>query len=131
MFNTVKKKKLLLIDDDEIHLEIAMHMLNEDYETISASSGQNALELFYKGHVPHLVLLDIVMPNMDGWEVYRRIKAISTLHDIPVAFYTSLTGEEEKKHAKAIGAADYLIKPFKRDELLERLETILAVNEKA
>ena len=128
MSNTLEKKKLLIVDDDEIHLEIAKTILDEYYETLTASSGKHALELLYKGHVPNLVLLDIVMPNMDGWEVFRRIKAISTLHDIPVAFYTSSTGEAEEKHAQAIGAVDYLIKPFNKDDLLQSLDNILAKN---
>jgi len=115
------RKKVLLVDDDPLHLEVATEMLKDEYEVSVAKSGKVALERLYKGYIPDLVLLDILMPNMDGWEVFRRIRAISSLHDVPVAFFTSLTEKSEIEHAHNIGVAGYLVKPFKKEELLEML----------
>ena len=131
MSNTVTKKKLLIVDDDENHLASLRAFLDEYYETVTASSGKYALELIDKGYVPNLVLLDIIMPHMCGWEVYREMKAKNNFHDIPVVFYTYLSGGKEKKHALAIGAVDFLVKPYKKDDLLQKIETIFASIEKA
>jgi len=120
-----KLKKILLIDDDKMHLSLAETILQEKYETITVKSGHEALIEIVKGNVPDLILLDIVMPEMDGWETYIRLKGISLLKDVPIAFLTSSDVEEDKEHAKEIGAADYITKPFKKADLLERIEVLI------
>jgi len=65
------------------------------------------------------------MPEMDGWETFSRIKDLGIITDIPVAFLTSVHGEEEQNRAKEMGAADYIFKPFKGEDLLKRIEIIL------
>ena len=120
-----EKKKILLVDDDELHISIAVDMLKEEYEVIPIKSGKETLEYLLQGFVPDLILLDILMPNMDGWETFNRIRAISFLRDIPVAFLTSLHEESDEKHAQEIGAADFIKKPYEREDLLKRIEIIL------
>ena len=124
MADVDKKKKILLVDDDETHLLIAQSMLKHDYQTILAKSGQEALELYAKGMFPDLVLLDILMPNMDGWETFHQLKGISILADIPIAFLTSENDAMEEKRAYDIGAADYIMKPYDKADLLKRIERI-------
>jgi CheY-like chemotaxis protein len=119
-------KKIFLVDDDEIHLSMLENMLKNKYEVVTAKSGKDALEYLLKGAVPNLILLDILMPNLDGWETFNRLRAISFLKDVPIVFLTSVTESAEVEHAQEIGAADYITKPYKKDDLLGRVEKILA-----
>ena len=123
-------QKILLVDDDEVHLAVARSMLEEKYQILTAKSGKEALGFFFKGEYPNLVLLDVFMPNMDGWETYKRIKALSFLKDIPIAFFTSSTEITEKDRAIEIGAADFITKPFEKKDLFKRVKTMLKKHEK-
>ena len=130
MSNIITKKKLLLVDDDEVQLSLAVNILKGEYEVVSANSGKTDLEFLYKGYVPDLIILDLLLPNMDGWEIFKRIKAIGILNDVPVAFLTALDGTTEKNQAQEIGAADFIVKPFNQEDLLKRIAAIIAKNEK-
>jgi methyl-accepting chemotaxis protein len=118
-----EKKKILLVDDDEIHLELANHLLETNYMVTPVKSGKEALKLFYQGYVPGLIILDLVMPNMDGWDTFEKIKRISKLHNVPIAFCTSSTDQKDIDHAKAVGAVDYINKPC--DDLLDRVNKLI------
>ena len=120
-----KKRKLLLIDDDEIQLSVTEYMLMSDYEITTAKSGEEAIELLRDGFSPCLILLDILMPNMDGWETYTKIRSISVLQDVPILFLTVVDGTIEKKIAQKIGAADYITKPFTRKDILTRVDSVI------
>jgi len=120
-----RMKKILVVDDSEVHLLIVEGILKGKYETVIAKSGKEALALISKGYIPDLILLDILMPEMDGWETYNKIKGISLLRDVPIAFLTSLDGEREKLYASRIGAADMITKPCEGEELLNRVHNIL------
>jgi len=124
------KKKILLVDDSEVHLLIAENILKDKYNVTKVKSGKEALAFLSKGFVPNLILLDVLMPDMDGWEVYNKLKGISLLRDVPVAFLTSLDGEKEKLYASRLGAADLITKPYETKELLNRIESILAKHAK-
>jgi methyl-accepting chemotaxis protein len=118
-----EKSKVLLVDDDEIHLEMANGILVNDFEVTMVKSGKEALQLFYQGYVPGLILLDLVMPEMDGWNAYERIHGISKLHNVPIAFCTSSSDPKDMVHAKKVGAVDYIKKPC--DDLLERVQKLV------
>ncbi|MCL2210419.1 MAG: response regulator [Treponema sp.] len=118
-------KKILLVDDSEVHLVIAENILKEKFNVITAKSGKEALTLLSKGLVPQVILLDILMPEMDGWETYNKIKGISLLRSVPIAFLTSLDGVREKLYASRIGAADLITKPYEPVDLLTRIDKIL------
>ena len=120
------KQKILIVDDDDIHLEMVKAVLSNEYDVSTAKSGKEALGLFYQGLVPHLILLDLIMPEMDGWSTYERIKAISgSLHDTPIAFFTVSNDPKDIQHAREMGAVDYIKKPYDKDDLLRRVDTIL------
>jgi putative two-component system response regulator len=123
-------KKLLIVDDSDVQLLIIENVLRGKYETTTANSGKTALAILFKGLIPDLILLDILMPDMDGWETFNRIKAMGLLRDVPVAFLTSVDGEKEKQYASRIGAADMITKPYNGDELIKRIENILQKNVK-
>ncbi|MDR2941007.1 MAG: response regulator, partial [Treponema sp.] len=120
-----EKPKILIVDNDIIHLEMAGNVLKGEYDILTAKSGKEALGLFYQGLVPDLILLDLVMPGMDGWDTYTRIKAISGLHDTPIAIFTVSADQKDIAHAREIGAVDYIKKPFDKNDLLKRVGRII------
>jgi len=120
-----EKQKILMVDDDAIHLEMVESVLQDEYDISTATSGKEALGLFYQGLVPQLILLDLIMPGMDGWDTYSRIKAIGALHDTPIAFFTASTDPKNIQHAREMGAVDYIKKPYNADDLKNRIRKIL------
>jgi CheY-like chemotaxis protein len=79
----------------------------------------------YQGLVSKLILLDITMPEMDGWDTYNRIKAISCLHNTPIAFFTSSGDPKNIQKAREMGAVDYINKPLEAEDILKRVGRIL------
>jgi len=120
-----EKQKILMVDDDSIHLEMVKTVLRNDYEVTTSKSGKEALNLFYQGLVPQLILLDLIMPDMDGWNTYSRIKAIGGLHDTQIAFFTASNDPKDIQQAHEMGAVDYIKKPYQADDLLYRIGKIL------
>jgi methyl-accepting chemotaxis protein len=113
---------ILIIDDDDIHLEIMQEMLGNNFDITTVTSGEKALKMFYQGYVPNLVLLDLMMPNMDGWDTFERIHAISNLHHVPIAFVSASTDSADISRANELGAVDYIKKPVEKEILLEMIE---------
>ncbi|UCH21393.1 MAG: two-component system response regulator [Deltaproteobacteria bacterium] len=115
---------VLVVDDAEINLEILAAALDKDYEVRVASDGKSALEII-KEKAPDLVLLDILMPGMDGYEVCRRLKKNSNTRDIPVVFITGMNQVQSKTRGFELGAVDYITKPFDIHEVRARVKTHL------
>lgn len=114
---------ILAIDDTEASLKVLGDILKEaGYSVRSALSGQLAL-LSARHLPPDLILLDVRMPDMDGFEVCRQLKAVAETREIPVIFISALSDIEEKIRGFKLGAVDYVIKPYQRDELLARVST--------
>jgi len=120
-----KKKKILAVDDSEIDLQILENMLNDKYHILPTKSGKEALDYLLHYSKVDLILLDLIMPEMDGWETFSRIKDLGIITEIPIAFVTAVHGEEEQDRARKIGAADYIFKPYTREDLIKRIEKIL------
>jgi methyl-accepting chemotaxis protein len=120
-----EQKKIIVIDDDKPILAMTKGILGDSYDVTTVKSGREALQLFYQGYVPNLVLLDLSMPDMGGWDVYDRIKDISNIHSVPIAIFTSSEDPEDKIRAQKMGAVDYIKKPCKKDDLLNRVGKIL------
>ena len=119
-------KKILLVDDEEDILDFLELILDEQgYTVIKANSGREALAAAQLNH-PELILLDIMMPEMDGWEVLKLLKADEEVSHIPVAMLTARTEMKDKIQGLQEGAIDYICKPFATKELLDKLEIILA-----
>jgi len=120
------RKIILLVDDDEVHLSITELSLQDEYKIIMVKSGEEALEFLNKGQsVPDLILLDILMPTMDGWIVFDKINDIAALKSTPIMFYTSLDEESAKEKAYELGAFDYITKPCEQSVLLDRIKGTL------
>jgi CheY-like chemotaxis protein len=116
-----EKKKVLVVDDDQTHLTMTKSFLEEDYDVTTTNSCEKALKLLYQGYDPDYILLDLMMPEIDGWDTYDRIKALSKLHHVPIAIFTSSDDPADKNRAEKMGAADFIKKPCKKSELVERI----------
>jgi diguanylate cyclase (GGDEF)-like protein/PAS domain S-box-containing protein len=116
---------LLVVDDLPENIHELLEALKDDYRIMVARSGAKALELIEGPTPPDLVLLDVVMPEMDGYEVCRRIKASPVGNRIPVIFVTVVDEPQNKVDGFNIGAADYITKPFDIDEVRARVRTHL------
>ncbi|NTV89219.1 MAG: diguanylate cyclase, partial [Clostridiales bacterium] len=112
MPDSVKKKdKILIIDDTLLNISILADILSPDYEILYTQSGEKGLEMVMT-EKPELVLLDIIMPGMDGYEVCRRLKEDPVTVDIPVIYVTALDEEHDEEKGLEAGAIDYIAKPF-------------------
>ena len=117
---------VLIVDDTETNLDILVETLGEDFEIAVAMDGHSALELA-AAQPPDLILLDIMMPGLDGYEVCRRLKADPATAGIPVIFLTALTDVADKTRGFASGGVDYVTKPFEPSEVQARVRTHLAL----
>jgi DNA-binding response OmpR family regulator len=120
-----ERQNILLIDDDETQLLIAKSLLQNEYTVFTAKSGKDAIENILQGFNPDIILLDILMPKMDGWETFNRIRSICLLKDVPIIFLTSVTEESQEKLALEMGAVDYIKKPYNNEDLLNRIKNSL------
>ena len=113
-------RSVLVVDDEKINLNVMNHTLHQEYTIYSAKNGMTALELANE-HLPDLILLDIVMPDMDGYEVISRLKASERTKDIPVIFITGLSDSEDMEKGIALGAVDFVTKPLTATVLKEKV----------
>ncbi|MDR1104819.1 MAG: DNA-binding response regulator [Treponema sp.] len=116
------KGRILIVDDDEDFLEMAESFLEGDYETALAASGRGALELLAGDYTPDLILLDVSMPDMNGYETLRNIRALGNAAGVPVMFLTGVNETAAELRGLELGAVDYITKPFVKEILLKRLE---------
>jgi adenylate cyclase len=119
------KARILVVDDTPDNLYLMGALLEDQYEVVTAESGREALELAGSEAPPELILLDIMMPEMDGYEVLRRLRANPATASIPVIFLTALTSIEEEQFGLDLGAVDYITKPISPPVVLARVHTHL------
>lgn len=116
------KVKILIVDDDKNICELLrLYLEKEGYETMLAHDGQQALDSF-SANRPNLVLLDVMMPKMDGWETCRRMRAAG---DVPVIMLTAKGETFDKVLGLELGADDYIVKPFDTKEVVARIKAVL------
>ncbi len=129
MIEENKKQKVLIVDDEEMNLKLLSAILtNNGYEYDMAKNGYEALQKV-REFIPDLILLDIMMPEMDGYEVCRRLKADSSTQNIPIIMITALADRESRIKGLDSGASDFLTKPFDRVELVLRTKNLLKIKE--
>ena len=117
-------KKILVVEDVELNRDLLVQLLEDDYEVITAPDGAAGIIEAEREH-PDLILMDLSLPVVDGWEATRRIKANAALHNIPLIALTAhaMSGDAEK--ARACGCDDYLSKPLDEDLLFEKIKQFL------
>ncbi len=107
-----EKARILIVDDEKINLKVLADLLKEDYALILAKSGKQALNFAFQAPPPDLILLDVIMPGMGGYEVIKQLKENDKTKMIPVIFITTLGSVEDEENGLKLGAVDYISKPF-------------------
>ena len=120
-------KKILIVDDEPdlvFSIKCGLEYYSEEYKVTSAESGRKCFEILKNGQIPDLILLDIMMPEMNGWNVFTKLKETQEYRKIPVVFLTAKTDIYSKGFGK-MAAADYIEKPFDIKNLEKRINEIL------
>jgi len=126
--NHQQPEQLLLVDDNVTNLQVLHQTLDgRGYKLLVAKSGASALAIAAKAK-PSLILLDIMMPEMDGYEVCQQLKSDPELKDIPIIFLSALTDTKDKVKGLDLGAVDYIAKPFQPEEVIARVNTHLTIS---
>ncbi len=124
-----KLASILVIEDNPSNLSVLFNLLSEgDFEVLVALDGESALQSAAESR-PDLILLDVMLIGIDGFETCRRLKASRATHDIPIIFMTAMTGTAEKVKGFNLGAVDYITKPFEPEEVLSRIKTHLLIRQ--
>ncbi|MCL2181839.1 MAG: response regulator, partial [Treponema sp.] len=118
----IGNKKILIIDDEKINIMALAHFLKPQYDIIVSTNGVSGLEAALK-HTPNIILLDIIMPDMNGFEVLAKLKDSSITMNIPVIFLTGLNEVSDEEKGLSLGAVDYIKKPFNKTIVKERIKT--------
>jgi len=117
-------KKILIVEDQELNMDLLVQLLEDEYEVLTAADGAAGIKLAERER-PALILMDLSLPVIDGWEATRRLKANDTLNHIPIIALTAhaMVGDADK--ALACGCDDYITKPLDEDLLFEKLDQFL------
>ena len=121
----MEKKTILVVDDAPENIDLLVGLLKDNYTVKASRSGQVALKIAAQPKPLHLILLDIVMPGMDGFEVCKALKADETTSAVPVIFLSGEIGEKEHNRAKEVGGTAYLTKPVEPAKLMAAIEDAL------
>lgn len=122
-----EQSTILIVDDAPENLAVLAELLQPDYRVLAANSGTRALKLAASQPRPDLILLDVMMPDMDGYEVFRNLQADLHTREIPVIFVTAMNGVEDEERGLEMGAADYIAKPLRPRIVMARVHTQLAL----
>jgi len=125
------KPTILIVDDSPANVELLAEILKADFRTRVATSGEEGLQRAASGSPPDLILLDIMMPGLDGYDVCRRLKADASTRDIPVIFISTLDDPQDETRGLALGAADYVTRPVSPPIVRQRIRTQLSLAQKA
>ncbi len=122
-----KKRHILIVDDMPINIQVLAGALKAEYHVKIATKGEKALEIAFSENAPDLILLDIMMPEMDGYEVLRRLKESERTQNIPVIFVTAKGEVEDEQKGLEMGAVDYITKPFHPPIVKARVKTQMSL----
>jgi putative two-component system response regulator len=125
MNETLQEQTILIVDDEPGNVKILLELLRSGYKIRVANSGEKALQIMFSGDRPDLILLDVIMPGIDGYEVCRQIKSRTETQDIPVIFLTAKSQVADEQKGFNLGAEDYITKPISPPIVLARVQTHL------
>ncbi|AEV34331.1 MULTISPECIES: response regulator [Flavobacteriales] len=118
-------KQVLIIDDEPIMRKLLQQILKEKYEVILKENGREALEWMYSGNIPDLVVADLNMPEIDGFEYIEKVRESGFFNDVPLIVLSGEESSAERIKCLKLGANDYLIKPFNPEELGLRIDNLI------
>ena len=127
----LQRQTVLVVDDTPQNLALMNELLRDDYRVLVANGGERALKMLGTGQLPDLILLDIMMPDIDGYEVLRRVKSNPLTAHIPVVFLTAKSDVDDETHGLQLGAVDYITKPISPPIVMARVKTHLALKASA
>ena len=119
------KQQILIIDDEAIMRKLLEQILKEKYEVISMENGKEALEWMYSGNIPDLVVADLNMPEINGFEYINRVRESGFFNDLPLIVLSGEESSAERIKSLKMGANDYLVKPFNPEELSLRIDNLI------
>ncbi len=120
-------KKILVVDDEEVTVELAKKFLEgHGFEVVTAKNGEEAIEKAIDEH-PDLILLDVVLPGLDGFEVCSRIKADKRFEGVPVLMFTARGFDQDIRRGREVGADDYIVKPLSGSALIATIQKHLGL----
>ena len=128
MFDVKKKFTVLVVDDEPNNLEVLGELLNTEYRVLVANNAETGLTLALSQR-PDLILLDILMPNLNGFDACSLLKSSPKTQHIPIIFLTALDDIKDKVRGLELGAVDYVTKPFQLQELLSRINVSLKISQ--
>ncbi len=123
--NATRQKRILLAEDDDAIAVLLTRVLRQHYEVVHAADGARALDLARANPAPDLALLDVMMPDMDGFTVAANLRAIPALKQMPIIFLTARTASGDVIRGIQLGARHYIHKPFKIDDVLKKVKKAL------
>lgn len=129
MSGPTKKQRILVVDDSVENIDVLVSLFKEEYQVAAARNGQKALQMAFN-RPPDLIILDVMMPDIDGYEVCRQLKVNDSTKNIPIIFVTALTETMDEVKAFNIGAVDYITKPFQPIVVKTRVRNHLSLKEK-
>jgi diguanylate cyclase (GGDEF)-like protein len=128
-----QKQTILIVDDEKNNIDLLVNLLKNHYDLMVSRSGEKAIRLVTSNCPPDLILLDIIMPQMDGYEVCRMIKSDNKTRDIPIIFVTAMCDDDDEYRGLGMGAIDYITKPIRpaivRARVKNHIERYLALRE--
>ncbi len=122
------KSCILVVDDERFNINVVVSFLKDDYNILVAKNGKKALEIVASDNIPDLILLDIMMPDMNGYEVCKQLKSDKKTTDIPIIFLTAKSEVDDEAYGFDVGAADYITKPFSASIVKARVKTHIALH---
>ena len=129
MNDPVEKQAVLVVDDTPANIQVLMETLKDDYRIIAAVNGERALQLATSDPPPDIILLDVMMPEMDGYEVCARLKADAMTRDIPIIFITAMSETQDETKGLELGAVDYITKPISPPVVTARVKSHLELKQ--
>lgn len=124
------KKHVLVIDDDKAMLQLLEKMLAGNYEVTTKRNGVDAMQWLMEGIIPDLIITDIDMPTLDGFEFLKNIKNSSYYSEVPIIVISGFDSKEQKMKCLKYGAYEYFVKPFNPKDLLFTIEIVLKLNQR-
>lgn len=122
------KKNVLVVDDTQIMRNLIKKFLEKDYEVMLAENGMEAILSMQSGYIPDLIISDIQMPKLDGFEFIEQIKSTGYLKDIPIIMLSSIDDSKSRLKFLKLGVSDYIIKPFNPEELVLKVHNIFELS---
>jgi sigma-B regulation protein RsbU (phosphoserine phosphatase) len=129
MNDHIEKQAVLVVDDTPANIQVLMETLKDDYRIVAAVNGERALQLAVSDPPPDIILLDVMMPEMDGYEVCAKLKADAKTRDIPIIFITAMNDAQDETKGLELGAVDYITKPFSQAVVLARVKSQLELKQ--